>query len=207
MIKDFSKESTGDIEGGVLVIDCLNVFFPQLADHLRQCESLILPLEQRALMANLGSMALNIFLRDITYTMLKDNEKLSTIVNLSCRTITLSEIIKSVEKSKNNIEIHKDSHEIILKTLVELMESETRIPTTRKENAATGRVSSIDCSFRLMRKKLYTVDILHNTTAGKAYGPRSGSQGKCSKDFPTSNIFSAGILTMLCVCKQRILKS
>jgi hypothetical protein len=199
------------IEGGIRVIDCIEKFFPQLATHLRECRSLVLPPEQRGMMACLGSIAMNILLRDITYTLLKKDEKMSVkIVNSSKRNINLSEIISSIKDLKISTGIESISYQIAFQTLKEIMESDIRIRTSTKENAATGRVSANSCSSRLLRAKIYTIDLLNKTSACKAfmsaYYPGVGSQGKCDKQFPSSNIFTAGLFTSLCACKFRILK-
>jgi hypothetical protein len=199
------------IEGGIRVIHCIEKFFPQLATHLRECRSLVLPPEQRGMMACLGSIAMNILLRDITYTLLKKDEKMSVkIVNSSKRNINLSEIISSIKDLKISTGIESISYQIAFQTLKEIMESDIRIRTSTKENAATGRVSANSCSSRLLRAKIYTIDLLNKTSACKAfmsaYYPGVGSQGKCDKQFPSSNIFTAGLFTSLCACKFRILK-
>lgn len=180
-LKDLECGSVFSSVGGIRVIDCIEKYFPQLATHLRECKSLVLPPEQRGIMACLGSKAMNVLLRDITYTLLKKDEKMSVkIVNSTNRNINLSEIISSIKDLKISMGIKSVQYQIAFKTLSEIMESDIRIKTTTKENSETGRISSESFSSRLKRAKIYTIDLLNKTTACKAfmsaYYPGVGSQ-------------------------------
>lgn len=187
------------------VLQIIAKIFPDLHKYLlsSHCGSnCIIPTHIRPTMANLATMVSVIWLRDDHFLYGKLNKVSGTVVlsRSQCsfdnpRAFSRTSLLEQWDTADQS---HKAE---IRDTLVMLNEASQYVRTNEEQERRAGTCCANNLMQRRVRRAAYTSDHLHGNNAGKQqqdmiYMPSSVNALVCEKSFPSSEVFTPGLMLM-----------